>query len=102
MNRTLGRALRWVGIAIGALVVLALLTLAFMDWNLLKGPIERTASAKSGRTVSIGGNLSVHIWSLTPTVSVEKLTIGNPSWEPNRPMATMDRLEVRLKLLPLL
>jgi hypothetical protein len=30
------------------------------------------------------------------------LTIGNPPWEKNRPMATIDRMQVQLQLLSLL
>jgi uncharacterized protein involved in outer membrane biogenesis len=98
----IGKTLRVTGIVLGSLVVLVLAVLALFDWNILKRPIERIASAKTGRTVSIGGKLQVHIWSWTPTVIVNGLTLGNPPWETARPMATVDRLEIRLKLLPLL
>lgn len=94
--------LRWIGIGVGGLILVLVLVLAFMDWNWFKHPIERVASAKSGRTVTIAGDLNVHIWSWTPTVVINGLTLGNPPWEPNRPMAKIERLEVRLKLLPLL
>jgi uncharacterized protein involved in outer membrane biogenesis len=93
--------LKWTAISIAGLVVLLLLVLAFADWNRLKGPIERTASARSGRTVKIDGTLDVHIWSLTPRASVEGLTVGNPPWEADRPMVRIDKLNVQMKLLPL-
>jgi uncharacterized protein involved in outer membrane biogenesis len=102
MNPTLKSILRWTGICLGALVLVLVLALAFMDWNLLKHPIERVASAKSGRTVTIAGNLNVHIWSWTPTVTLNGLTVGNPPWEADRPMLKVERLQVQLKLLPLL
>src|SRR3979490_221292 len=102
MNPTLKKALRWTAISLGGLVVVLLLVLAFMDWNLFKHPIERVASAKSGRTVTIAGDLNVHIWSSTPTVTVNGHTVGNPPWEAGRLMAKIERLEIRLKLLPLL
>ena len=104
MNPTLRKALTWTAISLGSLVVILVLVLAlaFMDWNLFKHPIERVASAKSGRTVTIGGDLKVHIWSWTPTVTVNRLILGNPPWEANRPMASIERLEIQLKLLPLL
>ncbi len=102
MTPTLKRSLRWTGITVGSLVLLIVLVLACMDWNLLKHPIERIASAKSGRTVTIAGNLDVHIWSWTPTVTLNGLTLGNPPWEADRPMASIERLEIHLKLLPLL
>lgn len=96
------KALAWTGVALGVLIAALLLTLALIDWNSLKGPIERMASARSGRAVSIAGKLDVHLWSWTPSFSVEGLTIGNPPWEAARPMAQVERLQVQLKLLPLL
>jgi AsmA family protein len=102
VNPTVKKSLRWTGIAIGSLVLIVVLVLAFLDWNWFKHPIERIATAKSGRTVTIAGDLNVHIWSWTPTVVLNGLTVGNPTWEANRPMVKIDRLEVHLKLLPLL
>ena len=46
-------------ISVAALVLVVVLGLSFMDWNLLKGPIERTASARFGRPVTIAGPLQV-------------------------------------------
>src|ERR1700681_3965407 len=102
MNPTLKKTLRWVGITVGGLVMVIVLVLAFVDWNLLKHPLERMASARYGRTVTIAGDLNVHIWSWTPTITLNGLTLGRPPWEANRPMAKIQRLEIRLKLLPLL
>jgi uncharacterized protein involved in outer membrane biogenesis len=95
-------ALRWTAIVLGCFVALPLLVLALLDWNLFKHPIEHIASARLGRTVGISGNLQVHIWSLTPTVILHGLTLGDPPWEMSRPMATVDEIEIKLKLLPLL
>jgi AsmA family protein len=94
-------ALRWTGIVLGVVVALLLLTLALVDWSSLKGPIERFASERSGRPVSIAGNLNVRVWSWTPSATVEGLTIGSAPWE-KRPMARIERMTVQLKLLPLL
>jgi uncharacterized protein involved in outer membrane biogenesis len=91
-----------IGIGVGVMLLLLGLLLALIDWNLLKGPIERIASARSGRTVTLGGPLEVHLWSLAPSFSVSDLTVGNPPWEPGRPMAKVKRLTVHIQLLPLL
>jgi uncharacterized protein involved in outer membrane biogenesis len=91
MNPTLRKTLRWIAATLGGLLAVALLALALMDWNWLKHPIERVASAKFGRTVKIDGELKVHIWSLTPAVTLDGLTLGNPPWEANRPMAKIER-----------
>jgi hypothetical protein len=55
VNITLKKTLRVTGIVIGSLIVVALLALARFDWNSLKHPIERIASAKSGRTAEFLG-----------------------------------------------
>jgi uncharacterized protein involved in outer membrane biogenesis len=101
VNSALRKTLKITGIALASLIVIVLVILALFDWNTLKHPLERVASAKTGRTVSIGGKLAVHIWSWTPTVILNQLTLGNPPWENTRPMATVDRVEIQLKLLPL-
>jgi uncharacterized protein involved in outer membrane biogenesis len=102
VNIALRKTLKITGIVLASVLVILLVVLALFDWNALKHPLERIASAKTGRTVSIAGKLEVHIWSWTPTVIVNGLTLGNPPWETSRPMATLDRLEIHLKFLPLL
>jgi len=102
MSTRAKKTLRWTGIIAGFLVVSLLLMLALGDWNWFKRPIERIASSQSGRSVKIAGNLDVHIWSWTPTIILSGLTLGNPPWEAGRPMATVERVEIRIKLLPLL
>lgn len=102
MSTQIKKALRWIGIIAGFLIVSLLLTLALVDWNWFKRPIERIASSESGRSVKIAGDLTVHVWSWTPTVTLGGLTLGNPPWEVERPMATVERVEIRIKLLPLL
>jgi AsmA family protein len=101
MRRTL-RALAWVGGILGALIVLLLIAVGLINWNAMRGPIERFASAHSGRAVSITGRLDVHPFSLTPRATVEGLTVGNPAWEQGAPpLLRAGKLEVQLKLLPL-
>ena len=75
------KILSWVGLVLAALVAALFLVLAFIDWNSLKGPIERIASSRMGRAVSIAGPLDVRIWSWTPEATVNGLTLGNPPWE---------------------
>jgi len=83
--------------------LLLLLTLAFVDWNRLKGPLERIASERSGRRITIGGPLDVHLWSPTAHVTLSALTIGNPPWDAGeRPMVRIEKLHAQLKWLPLL
>jgi AsmA family protein len=95
-------ALRWTGLVAGLLLVSLPLMLVLVDWNWLKHPIERIASSRAGRSVKIAGNLDVHLWSWTPTITLGALTLGNPPWEVGPPLATIERVEIRIKLLPLL
>jgi len=90
-------------VASGVAVVIGLaLALTFMDWNLLKGPIERSASIRLGRAVSIAGPLQVRIWTRSPTVTLSGLTVGNPPWDAGPPLLQVERLQVELELAPLL
>jgi AsmA family protein len=92
-------ALKWAGIVAGALVVALVLALLLVDW---RRPLERFASTRLDRPVTIEGALDVRPWSLAPALVAERVTLGNPEWADERTMGTIERLTVRLRLLPLL
>lgn len=96
------RALAWTASIVGVLVVALVLFLAFFDWNYLRGPISRYASAKTGREVAIEGDLRVKLLSWTPSATVERLRIGHPAWAGPGRTAEVERIAVQIKLLPLL
>src|SRR5262245_39618338 len=102
LSRRTRHVLAWTGVSLGVLIGAALLALALLDWNAMKGPIERMATAKSGREVKIAGDIEVHPWSWTPSFALNGLSVGNPPWEAAKPMAQVERLAVQIKLLPLL
>ena len=79
---------------------LALLLLLF-DWDWLRGPISRYASARTGREVRIEGHLRVHPWSWTPSAEVGGLRIGNPKWVGSGDLAYIPEIDLRARLLPL-
>jgi len=90
-----------------ALLAAIIAFLLFFDWNWLRGPIGRYASAQLKREVVITGDLRVHPWSLSPKVEAYGLRIGQPSWTRQlessaAPMAQVQRVAVQIKLLPLL
>jgi uncharacterized protein involved in outer membrane biogenesis len=94
--------LAWTG-ALLTLVGLAIaVVIALWDWNWFRGPLERAASARLNRAVTISGDLNVDPWSWRPTATVDGITIGNPDWAGPRPLGTIERLRVRVRLLPLL
>jgi len=87
---------------LGAVLVLLILIVAFMDWNALRAPIARMAGAKLHRTVQLDGPLEVHLFSLTPSISIADLKVGNPEWERERQMLDVARITASIELLPLL
>lgn len=95
------KVVAWTLGSIGAVVVAIVLFLGFFDWNYLKGPVQRIASAATGRTVIIGGNLDVNILSWTPGAKIGGLRISNPKWAGDTDMANIGNVEVKVKLLPL-
>ena len=86
LSRRTRHVLAWAGVSLGVLIGAALLALALVDWNAMKGPIERMASARSGRTVKIAGDIDVHPWSWTPSFSISGLTLkaSTPSVLPSK------------------
>jgi hypothetical protein len=96
------RALYWTGGVLAALVLAVTALLLFADWNMLRGPIGRYASARMHREVDITGDLKVHPWSLSPSATADGIRIGAPAWAGPKPMARIDRLAVQIRILPLL
>jgi hypothetical protein len=103
-----GGFLRWTLVVLGALILAALITLYFLDWNELRGPISAYASRRVGREVRIEGNLKVDLFRLQPHVAVDGLSIGNPGWvkatfgNDGPPSALISHGEVEFRLFPAL
>ena len=88
----------WVLAAIAAIVAI---TLAFFDWNWLRGPLASYLSAQVGRPVKIEGNFRVAL-STRPLLTADYLTVGNAPWSTEPTMASAQRVNVRLDLRSLL
>ena len=87
------------GITVLVAVILLVLGLSFMDWNRLKGPLERSASAHFGRGVTLAGPLQVQVWSRHPTITLSELTVGGPPWDPDHAVAKIERVQIQLEPL---
>ena len=99
-GKAIPRALKWIGIAVGVLIVALLLVAAFFPWNRLRGPLSRTLSADLHRQVNIGslhGSLFGH-----PHVQVTGFTISNPGWAGGGQMVSIQRIDLELRFWPLL
>lgn len=93
-------------VRIGAYVlapfVLVFLLLTVADWNLLRGPVSGIASAALQRRVTIAGDLDVDLWSSAPRIVAEKITIANPAWAGAGDTVSIERVHMRVQLLPAL
>src|ERR1700730_5698692 len=95
--RRIPQPLRWIGGVVIALLLL-ILAVGLMDWNGARGLISRIASRHLDRRVSIDGPLRVHLFSTTPTVSVDQLTIANPDWAGDGNMFQVRHLQFAMQL----
>ena len=96
------RALKWVGWAFLALLLLTVLFVALFDWNWLRGTIERTALEKTGRELTIKGNLAVKLGWPRPRLRAEGVTFANPPWAGGPQMVAADAVEITIDLSELL
>lgn len=94
--------LRWTGITLLAVIAAALIVLYFLDWNEMRGPISRYASARSGREVRIDGDLKVNLFRWQPHVEVGGLYIGNPGWVGRGDGTSIANAVVEFRLVPAL
>jgi uncharacterized protein involved in outer membrane biogenesis len=95
---------KWAAVTLLAILFAAAVTLYFLDWNQMRGPIGRYLSQRTGREVRIDGNLSVKLFSWQPSIQAGGLYVGNPAWAvADTPQAAkVDNLRVELRLMPLL
>jgi len=85
--------------SIALLLIAALLIFVLLfEWNWLRGPIGRWASAKYDREVAIRGDLDVKLFTWTPTIIVNDLKFGGPQWAKDRDTATVSRIEASFRL----
>lgn len=97
-----GRKTRVAGIVAVVLVLAITIGLALLDWNLLRGPIGRWASARYDRQIELNGDLDVKLFTWTPSVHVRDLRVGGPSWARDRDTLKIADFQGSVRLLPLL
>jgi AsmA family protein len=92
----------WTGGVFGVLVATFILFLTFADWDTLRGPISRMASAASGREIAIRGALDIDPWRINPLIRVRELYIGNPPrYRERGEFAVVNEAEATVRWLPL-
>ena len=95
------RGLQIVAGVLGGLVLVFGLFLLLFDWNMLRGPISRFASAQTGRQIAITGDLEVRPWSFKPMATFNGIVVDDPDWAGEGKTAQIERLTVQMEVLPL-
>ncbi|MBC7803896.1 MAG: AsmA family protein [Candidatus Parcubacteria bacterium] len=85
-----------------ASVIAAVVTLALFDWNHARGWVASWVSERTGRTLSIAGNLEVKPFSFNPRVRAEQVSFANAEWGEQQPMLEADTVDFRVNLFSLL
>ena len=100
-----GKTILWIaGILVGLLLaaVIALyVVLTSYDFNSLKPRIEEAALEATGRKLVLGGDINLNI-GLSPALVVEDVRFANAEWGSKENMASIERFEVQVALLPLI
>ncbi len=96
----LASGLKWAGLAVAVLVAAAIATLHSIDVGSYREKIAAEFRKATGRSLAIDGEIDLSI-SLTPTIVVERAAIANAGWGSRPHMASLERAEAELELLPL-
>lgn len=101
----MGKAIKWISIILGGLIILiiAVLLIApmFVDIQKYKPEIEKKVAKATGRSFTIGDDLSLSLFPWAG-LSFSDLHFGNlPGFE-EKDFITVKSFEVRVKLLPLI
>ncbi len=90
-----------IGIALGLLVLAALILPSFINWNRYRTEIAGAAEDLTGREVSIGGSIAFSVLP-APALLVKDVRVANLPGAATVDMLKLKSLEVRVALLPLL
>lgn len=99
---TRSRLLQWTAALLLGPILLAVLVIALLGWNWLRGPIERMALDKTGRELVIGGDLQIKLgWPLA-RLHAASVTFANPPWATEKQMVAANAVGIALNLPQLL
>ena len=101
----MGKLLRLVVFALGGLVLLmvaaAIILPLVVDPNDFKGEIASAVEAKTGRTLTMEGDIGLSVFPWLG-LDIGPVSLSNGKGFSARPFASMKAVQVRIKLLPLL
>jgi AsmA protein len=91
-----------VGVGLLVPVLLAALFVAMLGWNWLRSPLEHLALQKTGRVLSIRGDLALKLGWPTVRLHAAQVTFANPSWAQVSQMVSAAGVTVSLDVPALL
>lgn len=93
----------WIKVLAGIAIVIVLLVLliAFFPWDLLRGPLNRYVSDRTGRHFEITRRLDVKV-GRTTRILADGIEFANPDWAKDPLLVKAEGAEIDVELLPLL
>ena len=93
----------WAKLVAGIVLVAAVLTLVvvFFPWDVLRGPLNRYVSDKTGRHFEITRRLDVKLGRTTRIIA-DGIEFANPDWAHDPQLVKAEGAEIEIALLPLL
>jgi AsmA family protein len=93
----------WLKVLVGIAVLVALLALllVFFPWDVLRGPLNRYVSDKTGRHFEITRRLDVKL-GRTTRILADGIEFANPDWARDPLLVKAQGAEIDVELLPLL
>ena len=88
--------------ALVALIVVLVLVVVFFPWDVLREPVNRYVSEKTGRKFEITRRLDVGLGLRSATVKLDGIEFANPSWARDPYLVKAERAEFDIRLWPLL
>lgn len=101
MKKFLKLIFGFIGVVIVLIVVATVVLPMVIDPNDYKDEISAAVAEKTGRDLSIGGEIK---WTVFPTIGLElsDVTLGNPEGFGDQPMLDIGEAGISVKLMPLL
>ena len=97
----IGRILKYVAGTVFVVVSAAVMALAAVDFNDYKPELQAQLKQATGRDLTIEGDIKLGL-SLTPSLGVSGVRFANADWGSRPAMATVERFEVQVALVPLI
>lgn len=89
---------KWAGGVALIIVAVMVIFLILFDWNWLRGPIGRWASAEYDREIQLNGDLDVNLFSWTPSARIRDVRIGGPEWARERDTLKVADIDAAVRL----